>query len=94
MSKKDKSFEFGDAFNFSLENKYSVLEIVRKISEIYGKESEIETIGGGHPLYGSSELPNVKLDCEKARVKLNWKPNFSIEEGIKESVDFYKSFFN
>jgi CDP-glucose 4,6-dehydratase len=92
MSNKEGNFKFGDAFNFSLENTLSVMEIIKKIFEIYGKETKIESVGGGHPLYGSSELPDVKLDCTKAKESLDWQPKYSLEEGIEETIEFYKSF--
>ena len=50
-------------------------------------------IGGGHPLYKSSELKNIKLDCKKAKEKLKWKPQYTMEEGLRETIDFYKSYF-
>ena len=92
-SMMNPSFEFGSSFNFSLENNISVIDIVRKISEIYGKKVDIEIIGGGHPLYKSSELKNIKLDCKKAKEKLMWEPKYTMEEGLRETIDFYKSYF-
>ncbi len=93
MSEPHPPFEFGNAFNFSLENEYSTIEMVHKISEIYGKEVPIDIVGGGHPLYGSSELPDIKLDCTKAKAILNWDPKYSLEDGLRETIDFYRSYF-
>ncbi len=93
MSKPNTKFEFGNAFNFSLENTKSIMEIIEIISEIFGKKPEIDMIGGGHPLYESSELSNIKLDCTKAKRELNWEPKYSLEDGLKETIDFYCSYF-
>lgn len=94
MTEPNSSFKFGNAFNFSLENTNSIMEIIEKISEIYGKKPEIDFIGGGHPLYQSSELTNIKLDCTKAKLKLNWKPKYSLDKGLEETIDFYRSYFS
>tara|TARA_B100001287_G_C22621478_1_gene500284 strand:- start:92 stop:1093 length:1002 start_codon:yes stop_codon:yes gene_type:complete len=93
-SEPNSSFEFGEAFNFSLENNISVIEVINKISTIFGIETEIDNTGGGHLLYGSSEIQDIRLDCSKAKVKLNWQPKYSLESGLKETIDFYKSFIN
>lgn len=91
MSEPNSKFNFGESFNFSLENNISIKEVITKISEIYGKEPKIEMVGGGHLLYGSSEIPEIRLDCKKARMELNWLPKYSLDEGLKETIEFYAS---
>ena len=93
MTQSNSSFQFGEAYNFSLGRDISLKEVVKKISYIFGKEAKIDTVGGGHLLYGSSEIPHIRLDCKKAKEKLNWQPQYSFEEGLRETIDFYKSYF-
>tara|TARA_Y100000589_G_C27178957_1_gene639908 strand:+ start:221 stop:1231 length:1011 start_codon:yes stop_codon:yes gene_type:complete len=93
MTDSSSSFQFGEAYNFSLGEDISLEEVVRKISDIYGNEAKIETVGGGHLLYGSSEMPHIRLDCKKAKDNFNWVPKYSFEQGLTETIDFYKSYF-
>ena len=34
------------------------------------------------------------LDCSKAKKELNWKPDYSLEQGLLETIEFYKSYFS
>jgi len=33
------------------------------------------------------------LDAQKARARLGWKPKYTLEEGLKETIDWYTDFF-
>lgn len=80
---------FGEAFNFSNENQINVLDITRKILEVMGrKDLEPEILNEA-----SGEIKHQYLAAEKARRELGWKPIFSLEAGLKETVSWYKDFF-
>jgi len=79
----------GEAFNFSNEAQLSVLDITRKILEVMDRK-DLE------PLLlntASSEINHQYLSSEKARNILGWQPRYSIEEGLGETVDWYREFF-
>ena len=38
-----------------------------------------------------SEVMKLICDNTKAREILNWKPNFSLEDGIKETISYIKN---
>ena len=79
----------GEAFNFSNELQLSVLEITRKILEVMGRKDLEPTILNE----ASGEIKHQYLSAVKARKVLGWQPQYSLEEGLKETVSWYKEFF-
>ncbi len=78
----------GEAFNFSLEKPASVLEIVRAIQvlmDCQNLEPEVQNVAAG-------EIRSQCLDSSKAREELGWKPEFSLESGLQETIDWYRRF--
>ena len=43
---------------------------------------------------GDYESNLLKLNCSKAKKKLNWKPLLSFNEGVKLTADWYKMFYS
>jgi CDP-glucose 4,6-dehydratase len=78
----------GQAFNFSTEIPLSVIEMVTKITQAVGSDLEpiIERTARG-------EIVKQALSAEKARTQLDWSPQFSIEEVLRRTVDWYKAYF-
>lgn len=78
----------GEAFNFSNERPLEILEVVNVI--LHEMHSSIKpTILS----ISTGEVRNQYLSSEKARQMLNWEPKFSLEEGIKRTIDWYEEFF-
>jgi len=80
---------YGEAFNFSNEVQKTVLEIAHMILTLM-KATHLKPIILGE---AKMEISQQYLSCEKARKILGWKPNFTLEEGFKETIDWYKDFF-
>ena len=78
----------GEAFNFSTEHPETVLEIVEKIIQAMGSDLEPEILN-----QATNEIRDQYLSAEKARVLLNWQPTFTLEEGLKRTVEWYRAFF-
>ncbi len=79
----------GEAFNFSLGERLTVLDIVHMTLEIMGRanlEPVIQNIA-------SSEIREQYLDASKARERLGWRPRYGMEEAIRETVDWYREHF-
>ena len=80
---------YGEAFNFSGGNPLGVLDMTRAILELMGKED--------HPVeilnQASGEIKDQYLSIEKAEKILQWTPHHSHDEGLKETIDWYLSFF-
>ena len=79
----------GQGFNFSDESPLTVMEIYNAICEAAGK-------AGIEPLIlntASSEIKDQYLDSTKAHNVLGWRASVTLEEGLKKSFDWYRSFF-
>lgn len=77
----------GQAFNFSNEIQLTVLELVNKILKIMG--SDIKPIILNQ---GSNEIIHQYLSAKKARTVLGWSPNYTIDEGLSKTIEWYKNF--
>jgi CDP-glucose 4,6-dehydratase len=77
----------GEAFNFSNELQITVLELVKKILELMDSKlkPEIRNVV-------SNEIRNQYLNAGKAHRLLSWEPLFSIDEGLKLTIQWYKEF--
>ncbi len=77
----------GEAFNFSLGLKLTVLDIVNMILKIMGRtdlEPVIQNIA-------SSEIREQYLDATKARKRLGWSPKYGMEDALRETVAWYQA---
>jgi len=75
----------GKAFNFSNEIQITVLELVEKIlAEMKSKlKPEVQN-------QASNEVRHQFLSAERARTELNWKPMFTLDEGLEKTIAWYR----
>ncbi len=78
----------GQAFNFSNEQRVSVLELVRLILRVMDADLAPEVRNEA-----SNEIREQFLSAEKARRVLGWSPAFSLEAGLRKTVAWYRSYF-
>ncbi|MDH6563408.1 CDP-glucose 4,6-dehydratase [Bacillus sp. TBS-096] len=78
----------GEAFNFSNEIQLTVLELVDKILKAMGSELKPRILN-----QGTHEIKHQYLSAEKARKLLDWKPDYSIDEGLEKTIKWYREFF-
>ncbi|MEO6709112.1 MAG: GDP-mannose 4,6-dehydratase [Planctomycetota bacterium] len=76
----------GQAFNFGTETPLSVLELVELISRAVGRDDLKPVIQN----QATHEIPRQYLDCSKARKWLSWSPRWTIEQGLAETIDWYR----
>jgi len=76
----------GEAFNFGNEQPYTVLQVVELILRTMGRTDLKPTILNE----ASGEILNQYLDCAKAREQLGWRPQYTFEAGLKETVKWYQ----
>lgn len=75
----------GEAFNFSSGRPISVLDIVGVIAELMNTESiEPQILGTA-----VGEIKAQYLSVDKARSVLGWKTAFDLEEGLRQTIDWY-----
>jgi CDP-glucose 4,6-dehydratase len=79
---------YGEAFNISTEVRFTVLELVNKILELMGSELKPVILN-----QGSNEIKEQYLSTKKAKEILGWKPQYTIDEGLKHTIDWYKNYF-
>jgi CDP-glucose 4,6-dehydratase len=77
----------GEAFNFSNEIQVTVLELVERMLQLMNSKLEPEIRNEA-----TNEIRHQYLSAEKAREKLNWKPLFTLDEGLRRTIDWYQSF--
>ncbi len=77
----------GEAFNFSNEIQLSVLELVERISQLMDSALAPHVLGEA-----CHEIPHQYLDAAKARNVLNWRPSFTLEEGLSKTIQWYSNF--
>jgi CDP-glucose 4,6-dehydratase len=80
----------GEAFNFGRGHSVSTSEMTKLISRVFdGRERE--------PLFHGPrrEVPVVKyLDIQKAKRVLDWQPTTTLEQGVAETIDWYRRFLD
>jgi CDP-glucose 4,6-dehydratase len=77
----------GEAFNFSNEQRVTVLELVQRIIALMDSPLQPEVRNEAF-----SEIREQTLDAAKAREALGWKPLFSLDDGLRAAIDWYRNF--
>jgi CDP-glucose 4,6-dehydratase len=85
----DKPEIQGQAFNFGLNDPKTVLEIVEAVLEVAG-HPDLEPIILNEPLH---EIRHQYLNSDKARRLLGWEPQWTLEAGLRETLNWYREFF-
>ena len=83
--------KYSDAWNFgpSEIEGVTVEEIVKKIMTLWG-DGRYRIELSQNALH---EAKLLRLDCGKASKLLGWKPTYSIDEALKETVMWYKEYY-
>ena len=77
----------GQAFNFSNETQVTVLELVRRILELMGSQLEPDVRDEA-----TNEIRNQYLSAAKARRELDWQPLYSLDDGLRRTIEWYRGF--
>jgi CDP-glucose 4,6-dehydratase len=77
----------GEAFNFSNELQLTVTDLVQRILRLTGCALEPDVRNEA-----SNEIRHQYLSASKARERLKWAPLFSLDEGLKKTIQWYQQF--
>ena len=77
----------GRAYNFSLETEVTVLDLTRKILHLMGSGLEPEVRNEA-----SHEIFRQCLSAARARAELDWRPLFSLDDGLRRTIEWYRQF--
>src|SRR3989338_8774347 len=77
----------GEAFNFGTGKPVSVLELYTKMIKLMGKKIRPKILG-----QAKHEIDRQYLSIDKVKKVLNWKPKYSLEQGLKETIAWYKGY--
>jgi CDP-glucose 4,6-dehydratase len=78
----------GEPFNFGMDDPKSVLEMVQAIVAISGRSDLEPVVQADAP----HEIRAQYMESSKARRVLGWNPRYSLEEGLREALEWYREF--
>jgi len=83
----EKSSANNHIFNVGSGNPVSIKKLAEKICEIYGKSPKIEINGK----FRKGDIRNCIADNSKIQKMLDWKPNVSFDEGLRNIYEWSKN---
>src|SRR5438105_3291622 len=78
----------GQAFNFSTEIQVTVLDLVNRICRLMGSELTADVRG-----VAQNEIKHQYLSAAKARTMLGWRPRYTLDESLQETMAWYREYF-
>jgi len=78
----------GEAFNFGPNSPYTVIQIVEAIQKLMGKLDIRINIQNK----AEAEIKHQSLSSAKAKAIFNWKPLFTLEEGLAQTIKWYETY--
>lgn len=84
----DNETLWGEAFNFSNELQIPVIDLVKRILAMMdsGLEPVIQNTA-------KNEIVHQYLSAQKARDILGWSPQFTLDDALGRTIDWYQEFF-
>lgn len=83
---KDKRFA-GEVFNIGTNSQTSIKNLAETIKRLTGSKSEIIFERGR-----AADLMSLEADYTLINQKTGWKPEYSLEDGLKRTIAWYKEF--
>jgi CDP-glucose 4,6-dehydratase len=79
----------GEAFNFSTEYRLTVRAIVAKVLAAMHStlEPDVQNVA-------TNEIREQYLDATKAKRDLGWTPLFTLDEGLRRTIEWYRGFLH
>ena len=77
----------GEAFNFSRDEPLSVIDLYKQICHAFNNSYVEPKILNS----AKNEIKDQHLDSSKAKKVLGWKSNFTLTDGLTETINWYKT---
>lgn len=78
----------GQAFNFSTESPVNVVDLVNLVLARMNSDLGVEILS-----QAKNEIKDQYLCSEKARKLLGWKPQYTVEQALDRTIDWYRNYF-
>ncbi len=78
----------GEAFNAGGDEPHSVREVVATLCRVAGTDVEPDVQGTGTP---HGEIDRQFVDSTKLRERTGWRPEVSLEDGLRRTVEWYRA---
>lgn len=78
----------GEAFNFGLEMRPTMLDLTHKVLQMMGR-ADLEPVVQN---IASAEIREQYLDAGKARERLGWAPRHGMDAGLRRTIDWYREY--
>ena len=78
-----------EPINFGTGREITVVDLANKIITLCGRKGKIKPV---HVAPRPGEVERLVADYSKAKELLGWKPEYSLEEGLREFIDWYKNY--
>lgn len=80
----------GEAFNFGLELRPTMLELTERVLAMMGRPDLRPVVQN----VASAEIREQYLDASKARSRLSWSPRHGLDEGLRRTIEWYRKFLS
>jgi len=81
---------YGQAFNFSMELRLTVLDLVDVVKQVMARPN-LEVIIRN---IAANEVREQYASSEKARRLLDWQPRCGLEEGLRRTIAWYSAYLS
>lgn len=78
-----------EPMNFGTGKETRIIDLANKIIALCGKADDIKPV---HVAPRPGEVKRLVADYSKANKLLGWKPTYTLENGLTEFIDWYKSY--
>ena len=78
-----------EPINFGTGKEIRIIDLANKIIALCGRKGKIKPV---HIAPRPGEVKRLVADYSKAKELLGWKPEYSLEEGLREFIDWYKNY--
>ena len=81
--------KIGEPVNFGTGREVKILDLANLIIELCGKKNRIKPV---HVEPRPGEVRRLVADISRAKELFGWKPTYTLEDGLKKLIEWYRSY--